>query len=253
MDSICPIFVPLGIIISVGPQFITGIVVLLLKFVWIRAGPPHNSGNWEEKTFATAVAPAADAPCCEGKQFSCTARLLCGGILIWRSVESAATTPADRLKIVCAGKCLPGSMAKWSSNVNCWRAGRYVSPSRFIMSIPSIPPWFMGWQTWTGCEKVFPKILNLRMNMPITEISSFEADNSLICGVNLGGLFSIAIRLNCFTDIQDTDAPVSYNHVPVISCVPTLINGRYSALELPITSIEIVGNCLLLCTFTVST
>ena len=58
--------------------------------------------------FATAVAPAANAPCCVGEQFNCTARLLCGGILIWPSVESAATTPADRLKIVWAGKCLPG-------------------------------------------------------------------------------------------------------------------------------------------------
>ena len=53
--------VPRGITMSVGPQLMIGIVVLLLKFVWISAGPPHKRGNCEEKMLATAVAPAADA------------------------------------------------------------------------------------------------------------------------------------------------------------------------------------------------
>jgi hypothetical protein len=98
--SICPKVVPRGITMSVGPQFTTGIVVLLLKFVWISAGPPQRSGNWEEKILAIAVAPAADALWCEGVQLSVIARLPWAGILNCLSVCKEATTPAEVLNTV---------------------------------------------------------------------------------------------------------------------------------------------------------
>jgi hypothetical protein len=130
------------------------------------------------------------------------------------------------------------------SNTKDFLAGKYVKPKRVIMSIPRIPPWFMGWQTCTGCEKVLPNTLNFKMYIPVTEISVFAADSSLIWGLFFVGLHSGAMRRNCCSDIQDTEAPVSYSQVPGTPCVSTVMKGLYSDLELPITLICIAGKHL---------
>ena len=84
-----------------GPQLVTGICVLLLKFVCTKAGPPNNNGNSDEKIFAIAVEPAAVAACSVATQLSDNTRRLWGGIVSCLSDNNDATTPADRLKIVC--------------------------------------------------------------------------------------------------------------------------------------------------------
>jgi hypothetical protein len=53
---------------GMGPQFVTGKCVILLKFVSTKAGPPHKHGNSLLKMFETAVIPVAVADECNGLQ-----------------------------------------------------------------------------------------------------------------------------------------------------------------------------------------
>ena len=80
--------------------------------------------------------------------------------------------------------------------------------------------------------------------MPTTLISVLAADNSLTCASCLIGRCSGGIRRNCSNDMQDTEAPVSYNQVPSILLALTFIKGLFCRLRLPITSIAIVGTFL---------
>ena len=91
-----------------------------------------------------------------------------------------------------------------------------------------------------------PKMFNVKMYMPTTLISVLAADNSLTCASCLTGRCSGGIRRNCSNDMQDTEAPVSYNHVPSTLLALTVIKGRFCRLRLPITLIAIVGTFLFL-------
>ncbi len=80
--------------------------------------------------------------------------------------------------------------------------------------------------------------------MPTTLISVLAADNSLTCAFCLTGRCSGGICWNCSTDMQDTEAPVSYNHVPSTLLALTVVKGQFCRLRLPITLIAIVGTFL---------
>jgi hypothetical protein len=75
-------------------------------------------------------------------------------------------------------------------------------------------------------------------------LSVLAADNSLTCASCLTGPCSGGIRRNCSNDMQDTEAPLSYNHVPSTLLALTVIKGRFCLLRLPITLIAIVGTFL---------
>ncbi len=52
------------------------------------------------------------------------------------------------------------------------------------------------------------------MYMPVTFKMVFAAEISLKFERNFGGLLTGGILRNSFSDMQVTEAPVSYNHVP---------------------------------------